>query len=164
MNLESGNILKLIDRLKSQKHWVRLRTVFVLGSLGRKAQPAIPALVDALKDVSVPVRETAAFALGKLGDEAKTAIPALLKALLDEDSGVRQQAATALGKLASDQAISALKQATRDSNDSVRKAANHAIEIYILCQKPPRKARRRNSIGWGRCRIIVQGRTSAGRF
>jgi HEAT repeat protein len=48
-----------------------------LGSIGPKAEAAIPAAIEALKDADAQVKLAAGYALGKIGPAAKDALPAL---------------------------------------------------------------------------------------
>jgi hypothetical protein len=75
----------------------RRRAATLLGVMGAKARPAIPALAQALREDEEPfIRALAAMALGKVGGRDKTAIAALSDALRDKDGIVRQIATNAL--------------------------------------------------------------------
>ena len=71
---------------------VRQGVAMALGTFGRQAKTAVPALEKALKDRGPYVRGAAADALGKIGPAAMHAVPAL-RALLDDPFVLVRQAA-----------------------------------------------------------------------
>jgi HEAT repeat protein len=87
----------LVD-LSRHDHWaVRATAVDVLGTIGRPAAAAAPALQQALTDTDPWVRRNAAEALGTIGQV--TAVDEVSHALKDDDWRVRLNAAGALARM-----------------------------------------------------------------
>jgi HEAT repeat protein len=81
MGPAEDQISSLISNLKHSRQSVRRKSAFILGEIGPKARPAIPALAEALDDPKSSVRRIANAALRKLKleidqeTEAKTYVP-----------------------------------------------------------------------------------------
>ncbi len=143
----------LLDALRDKDWWVRVRASDALGSIGgpkvvdavlelikdkddfmrrtaieilntSKDNRAFNSLIEALEDDDWWVKERAADALAELGD--KRAI-APLQALLTQEPQARQVAIRALAKLGSSEAIEPILGQLESNNDSVCKAALHAL-------------------------------------
>jgi hypothetical protein len=100
-----------------------------------------PLLIEALDETKCPVRSPfgnrlasnsniragAAYCLGKL--QEKSAVSSLILALYDKEWDVRYFACQALGEIGDKGALDLLvKMASADENESVKKAANEAVE------------------------------------
>jgi arylsulfatase A-like enzyme len=98
------------------------------GCLHPQAKAPIPALVKALADPSPSVQVAAADALARLG-RLDDALPALVRGLKHENEWVRLHAATVLDVLGSkaDPVRDAIKAASSDKNEYVRRVIEHAI-------------------------------------
>jgi HEAT repeat protein len=76
----------LISALADADFGVRGMAAWVLGEIGPRAEPAVPALVNALAANDVWMRTASAPALVKIiGTKATVAIPVLIDGLVDED-------------------------------------------------------------------------------
>jgi HEAT repeat protein len=71
----------------------------VLGAIGAKAKPAVPAIALLLKDPMPQMRIRAAVTLAQIGPAARSTVPALTDALKDENADVRKQVETALTRI-----------------------------------------------------------------
>jgi HEAT repeat protein len=106
------------------------RAVFVLGEIGPRAAPAVPALVEVLKREQVfrPLRNppASAVALGRIGPAAAPALAALLR---EPEPRVRAGAVIALGQIGGEAPgkIPALRTALADPEPEVRRAAALAL-------------------------------------
>ena len=109
--------------LVDQNVLVRQEAARTLGAIGPKARAAMPALLAALKDKEPAMRAAAAEGLGGIGPEAQVAVPLLLDGLKDKDPSLRASAATALGGIGAREAIPALKEALKDTDDKVKVAS-----------------------------------------
>jgi HEAT repeat protein len=90
----------LIHVLKTESDWLaRTDAADGLGSCGREARAAIPALAEALRDQVVAVRMAAAQALGEIKVRDEKAVSALEQALNDDEKYVRERAQEALQKI-----------------------------------------------------------------
>ena len=91
----------LLDALKDEDLYVRIRAAEVLAQLGSTDPRVLNALLDALKDEDLYVRIRAAEALAQLGSTDPRVFNTLLDALKDKNVYVRINAAVALGQLGS---------------------------------------------------------------
>jgi HEAT repeat protein len=101
-----------------------------LQRFGPQSAAAVPALATAAAQGDPEVRIAAMMALGALNpDDSVRAVPALVTALGYADADVRRYAAETLGKVGplATAAVPALRQALRDDNPSVRRAASDAL-------------------------------------
>jgi len=121
---------KIIAMLRDRHVLVRIHAALALGKIKRRLELTIPALVKAFDDPKASVRIAAARAIGDFGKDASSAVPHLIKLLGSPISRVRYEAAVSLGKIgpAGGAAMPALKAALSDENESVRQAAQKALE------------------------------------
>jgi HEAT repeat protein len=136
----------LLEVLGGPKAGPRAAAASVLGSLGHRAEPAIPDLVAALRNDSHPhVRAVAAFVLGEIASgsgvrraASEKVIAALADVLTkDEDDRLRMYAARALLHFGADawKGVPALRGALR-SNDQVGVAVV-AADVLARLDPPP---------------------------
>ena len=112
-----------------------LRSVacYALGRIGKSASSAIPALNQMLKGSDPHEKTLAAWALVRVSPDVKTkevAMPLLVAALHgDRNPQIRLQMAETLGEIGTDSTLAkeALELALKDSDESVRNAADKAI-------------------------------------
>lgn len=135
----SGEVPGLLVSLKSDQASVRAGAARTLGEIGAPAKDAVPDLAAALRDPDRDVRQNAATSLGNIGSGAQPAAAELSAALRDSQWQVRRAAAYALGRLGTRDVEPALKNAKKDKNDSVRKAANASLEQIKKLPKPSKK-------------------------
>ncbi len=90
---------QLMEKIKDEYSITREQAAKKLGTLGKRATKAIPALRKSLLDPHKNVRRNAAEALGKMGPLAIQATADLSKRLWDKVEQVRGKAAWALGRL-----------------------------------------------------------------
>jgi HEAT repeat protein len=99
------------------------RAAYLLGEIGNRAAPAIPALARLLSEEHVPrpfrTPPSSAFALGKIGSAA---LPELLVLLENKDVRIRMNALMALGFMGANgkEAIPQLLQHLHDSDSEIR--------------------------------------------
>ena len=93
----SCDVVDLIMALHNKAEpFVRARAAIVLGFMGAKAMPAVPALTDLVHDDNWFCRIQAIEALGKLGSAARPAVPHLQRALTENDRAIHRAAGVAL--------------------------------------------------------------------
>jgi HEAT repeat protein len=110
--------------LKDTNPRVRRSAAYALGTFGRYADSAVPALKDALTDGHAAVRRNAAWALGRIGSGVTgPTVAALCDLLRDRSVLVRRDAAGALGKLGRDRA----RTASRALFDLVKKEKDEVV-------------------------------------
>jgi HEAT repeat protein len=118
-----GNVELLTNQLKDPDAQQRAKAARKLGKMGRKAEPAVPALIDTLSDDDVNVRVAATWSLGRLG---AVSIPPLQDALIsDRTLPVRTLCALALGLNGprASVAVSQLFKAAEDEDAKLRATA-----------------------------------------
>jgi hypothetical protein len=96
--------------------WGRESAYVLLGTIGPRAQAAVPVLVHELKtSKSESDRTNAADTLGKIGADVQGVVPTLIEALKDKDVSVRASAAESLGLFGprAKAALPALREALR---------------------------------------------------
>jgi HEAT repeat protein len=127
-SLSAADIPDLIQDLKTGDERDRADAAQALGQLGPDAKPALPALLLALRDEGEWVRERALEAILAIGPDPR-AVESLVTGLKDSDEQVRELSAKALGKIgtAARKSIPALREATRDRQERVQKAAADAL-------------------------------------
>jgi HEAT repeat protein len=151
----------LIEALESGKPEIRRHAAQLLGSIGRDARAAVPALIKALSDPDARLRVAAVYTLGRAagehglaqlrrrsglpprdGDEGDaTAVPALVAALRDSDQFMRGYAADALasiGPVAKD-AVPALLAALNDPRDEEHLHARYKAALALAQIGPDAK-------------------------
>ncbi|MCC9607959.1 HEAT repeat domain-containing protein [Blastopirellula sp. JC732] len=91
----------------------------ILGEMGAKAAPAVPALIGLIDDENPRTANAAILAIGKIGPAAKEAVPRLTKALEEGEGQTPHDAALALGQIGPDAktAEPALTKAMTSSED-----------------------------------------------
>ena len=89
----------LYAHLKDDDPGVRATAVGLLGTMGVRAQAAIPGLIDALHDEQSPVARAAVAALSRVGPKSDAAIRALVAASQTADRDRRADALAALGRI-----------------------------------------------------------------
>lgn len=102
-----GMVTLLVNISKgNEPERVRLASVTILGTLGRDAKEAVPALIEALKarDGADAVFESrfkvaVIMALGEIGPAAKEALPILEELASSPDQAIRSQVSAALNKI-----------------------------------------------------------------
>ena len=150
----------LIEALKDADIQVRAQAALALGTAGRAAKEAVPALITALADRELaklrlpmmygailegPVRtrnlgwadgSAPAAALFRIGHAS---VPALMVALASDDALVRFQAAQALGEFRprAAEALPALEIALRDKTPEVQAAAARAVLLIGPAAEAP---------------------------
>jgi HEAT repeat protein len=113
-------LIRLLNELNTNQHYLLQTTLFVLGELGDET--AIPALVDyLLNEPNIGGQVAAAEALRKLGD--KSAAPFLRQRLKHKNPSRREGAVRALGILDDKSATSAIVECLQDESLDVRIAA-----------------------------------------
>jgi HEAT repeat protein len=118
---------RLVKALKAPDVVVRRHVVYLLGSVGSEARPAVPGLITALADSDPQTRFHAARALAEIGPEA---VPALVETLSKPGMAeTRCLAALALGESrpASDQAVATLVEGLQDPDSAIRGAVESAL-------------------------------------
>jgi HEAT repeat protein len=135
----SGEVPGLLVSLKSDQAGIRAAAARTLGEIGPAARDAVPDLTAALRDSDRDVRRNAAQSLGNIGPAAQPAVAELSAALRDSQWEVRRAAAYALGRLGTRDVEPALKDARKDENDAVEKAAKASLEQIKKLPKPKKK-------------------------
>ncbi len=117
-----------VDLLKDDDPAVRYWAATGCVVMGAKAKPAEEALLKALGDPSASVRVAAADALTRIG-RVDAALPVLERGLKDDNEWVRLHAATLLDVLGpkADPVRDAIKAASADKNEYVRRVIEHAV-------------------------------------
>ena len=87
-------------------------------------------------DAGAYERKIAAYLLGQMGSQAKAAVPELVAQLkIDLIADTRCRIVEALGRIGDARALEALREALKDENEQVRKAAAEAIQRIEQAQK-----------------------------
>jgi len=117
--------LKLARELEGKKG---VAAAMALADLGRRAEPAVPALIKALHSNDEALRLNAALALGKIG---RPAVQPLLPLLGSPDTQLRYYALAALGWIGPDakSALPAVNWLLGHSNPEVRGKALHTLTL-----------------------------------
>lgn len=138
----------LVD-LTSDDSWaVRATAVDVLGTIGRPAKVAAPAIRRGLQDENLWVRRNAAEALGTLNDASS--VDDVSKALADQDWRVRLNAAGTLARLGTAAApcISAVRPLLQDENRYVQANALQALRRFATPEATDALMRHLMSARW----------------
>jgi HEAT repeat protein len=123
----------LIVVLSDEPVSLRPIAIYALGRIGTASKPAVPQLNRFLFSRNPHEKAVAAWALIHITPDAETlksAVPMIVKALgRAENPEARAEFARTLGKYGSNfpEAKDALKAATKDSDENVRKAAEAAL-------------------------------------
>jgi len=115
-----SGVQALVDALRDDRHWARVRVVETLREIG---SPAVQPLIAALEDKTSEVQESAAEALGALADPR--AVEPLVAALAH--AGIRSAALGALGDIGDPRAVDAVVNALTDEKGWVRVVAAEAL-------------------------------------
>jgi HEAT repeat protein len=120
------DVASLIDQLGAWNKDEAKKASEELAAMGREA---VPELIEALNDGGRRQRRFAARSLRQIGQDAVDAIPALIASLGYSDDLTREYAVEALGKMVNEteRVMPVLRQATKDSNQSVREHARASI-------------------------------------
>ncbi len=154
--MDENMIEQAFESLRHGDEEARAKAISLLGEVSYA--PAVPHLTELVRESDPGTRYLAAMALSKIGDEAESAVPVLLgalrdndmflrmaitgalinigkpavgglvKALFDNNVAVRRASAKALGKIGDASACNALKVATNDADDGVRRFALEALD------------------------------------
>jgi HEAT repeat protein len=135
-------IIKSLDDSNASNQAV---AAYALGKIGPAAKAGLPRLQEELTSADPLVRVASAFALVHVAPNneplARSAVPVLVQGLASPVAAARRGAAEALGevgKSARAAAEKALKSATTDSDETVRKAALEALEkMGVVVDAPP---------------------------
>ena len=124
-------VAPLIAGLRDPDASVRRDSAGALGRLGPAATPAAPSLVALFGEPDTRTRVVVAATLKRIG---RSALPALLDGLNHPNPDLRARAATLLAKIApDDEAVTAaLKSATGDRDDDVRKSVHEALDNVVV--------------------------------
>jgi HEAT repeat protein len=114
----------LAELLLDRDPAVRAAAARGLGTMGRRARDAVPALVEVLKDSEAAVTQEALRALGQIGPAAKDATPALLAWIRAHQDPTRQGAVAALVRIG---ARDALVELLHEKDRSVRASAARGL-------------------------------------
>lgn len=117
----------LTQTLREPNFFVRSEAAQALGKIS--VPEAVPALIQALRDAEPFVQYYAAEALGAIGVDA---VPGLIQTLRDADFFVRCHAAEALGKIGTPEAVEALIQVLKGSDNGQENAEAASSEISML--------------------------------
>ena len=135
---DAANLPQFIKTMTDANEAMRYWAVLGCLMLGQKATPAKESLVAALADDSPHVRVVAAETLCRIGEAAR-GLAALSELLTThKNAKVRLQAANALdhvGDLAKP-ALDALRKATRDEDDYVKRASRYTAAV-LVGERPP---------------------------
>eukprot|EP00435_Cladocopium_sp_Y103_P059179 s428_g21.t1 len=129
---------ELVRLLADEDGGVRWGAAEALGNLGAAASCGVAQLKEALEDEEEDVRGTSAQSLSKLVKRGAVAaadvVPSFIECLADDEWTVRRSVAEALGRCgtaASDAVATLRRVAELDSNVSVRKAAEFALNSIL---------------------------------
>ncbi|MGH7168821.1 MAG: HEAT repeat domain-containing protein [Gemmataceae bacterium] len=132
---DSDEALKtLIEGTANRNANIRQQACQLLGTLGKSARDAAPALRKALRDSTPSIRVPAAAALWKITGETETTVPVLLEALKPSSGNYissRYQAANLLGEMGpavKTKALPALRKFRDDPDLAVRSSVRQAIQ------------------------------------
>jgi HEAT repeat protein len=124
---EEGIVPALAASLKDADVSIRIAAIRALGQVGPDAPGTVKALGTGMADANPAVGYESAIALSDMGAAGARALAVALKA---DKVAMRKNAAIALGHMGSDakDAVPALIEATRDSNEYVRILARSALK------------------------------------
>ena len=135
MQPDSDEALKtLIDCVTSRNANNRQQACQYLGTLGKSARDAAPALRKTLRNSTPPIRVPAAAALWKITGETETTVPVLLETLKSSSGNytyLRPQAANLLGEMGpavKSKALPTLRKFRDDPDLVVRFSVRQAIQ------------------------------------
>ncbi|HEY7425716.1 MAG TPA: HEAT repeat domain-containing protein [Gemmataceae bacterium] len=122
----SESIPNLLEKLRDEDAFMRVRAAHKLGDMGLAARDAVPALAKRLRDPAADVRVRAARSLAAIGTPA---VPALLDALKDPQLKGHRDIAEALGRIGpqAKAGVAALTGLLQHRDTAVRAAAVVAL-------------------------------------
>ncbi len=128
--LDAQRLTAALKHDKLQSH-----VAFLLGEMGAKAEPVVPALAALLQDDEDDTRREAAIALAKIGPAAKAAVPELIRLVQTPEGPAVYAACYALGRIgpAAIEAKPALSQALAGKDETLS-----AIAAWALAQIDPK--------------------------
>ena len=124
----------IVGHLQDPEVRIRATAAYALGRIGPAAKAAIPPLRQELTSAELLSRVAGAWALAHIAPQdeqvVRDAVPVLIRGLQSPTAAVRRGAADALGRIGKPAiaAQGALETATRDPDETVRKAALLALE------------------------------------
>jgi len=137
--------IPVVEALDDPEVRVRSVAAYTLGRIGPAAKNAIPVLRKNVESSDSVVRVASAWALAHIATHdaqvVREVVPVLIQGLQAESEAVRRGSADALGLIGKParEAESALKAATQDPDETVRKAALHALEKIGAIVDAPRQ-------------------------
>jgi HEAT repeat protein len=126
----------LIGQLENGGLQDRINAARIIGNLGLRGKPAVPALVRALSDKSSAMRKEAALCMAGISELSDEAALALIKTLKQDNiAEVRAAAATAMGHMIPmskvfQQVLNTLKGARNDPDPDVRERVKDALQFF----------------------------------
>ena len=116
----------LTPALKDSEFSVRLHAALAIQKIDPSNPNFAPVLIDAMREGDGRVL----LAVGAMGNQATWAVPTLISLLSHPSPNMRTLAAQTLGRIGptANAALGPLRQATRDANVVVQRAAQHAID------------------------------------
>jgi HEAT repeat protein len=129
----AGLAPKAVALLDDDNNEVRVTAAYTLGRIGPDAKAGVAGLRQMLRSRDNQERGVAAWALVQIAptpELIETAIPLFLRGLQSPNPEYRAESARTLGKVGGKRADvrTALETATKDGNESVRKAAGEALK------------------------------------
>lgn len=112
MNIDSGEVEKLIDAFEGEDEQKCIRACEKLKEVG---EIAVPSLVEALRREDWPGRSSALWVLGSMGAVARSAIPDLIT-IVGRRSSLSAPAVHALERIGDPSAVPCLIEALSDEN------------------------------------------------
>jgi HEAT repeat protein len=137
---ESKTVAQWAEELNSEEFRQQWHAAYVLGTLGRQAAPAVPALhavLDVNSGKNEYARSMAAWALGRIGAAAEAEIPFLRETMRSTKLlAVRRSTAEALGSFgpAAKPAVSDLVKMLDNDDDITR--VNAAVALWKIDRHP----------------------------
>jgi HEAT repeat protein len=119
----------LVAACEHKEDVVRAAALNVIGQIGEKAKPALPAVKKGLRDKEFNVRLQAVFAAGAMGPVAKGAVPELLDVIRQDDTGFLEAQVTIALKKVGPGAVPALRKGLSDKSPKVRRAAAFSLGL-----------------------------------
>ncbi len=125
----SESVVGLTAALGTPSLEVRWRAARILGLIGPKAKPALPALMKAATDTDFDIRGEVAKALPRIDDLGDQSVPLLLEWLQVDEIHVRKDAATALGAYRGhfEKSVPFLLKMLKDKDPSARGCAAQSL-------------------------------------
>jgi HEAT repeat protein len=125
----------LLATLKSDEA-PKLLEPFVVGTLGKIGEPAVPQLKEALAAKEYRLKRGAAEALALMGKEAADAVEPLGKLLAAQEGDLRGVAARALGRIGPDAKATAATLVKLLDDSDLQVALNAAVALWQIDKSP----------------------------